>query len=213
MGFIYLDESGDLGFDFCKTKTSKYFVITFLFSKDSKPIEKIIKKVYQSFSPRELKTHSGVLHCFKEKPATRIKLLSMLNNKDISIVSVFLNKKNVFDKLKNKKHILYNYVTNILLDRVYSNNLIPKDKPICLIASKRETNKFLNENFTQYLKSQVKNNHEINLSIEIKTPYENKCLQVVDFVCWAIFRKIEHGDCQYYNIIEKKIIGEAPLFL
>jgi len=29
--YVYMDESGDLGFDFTKRKTSKYFTITFLF--------------------------------------------------------------------------------------------------------------------------------------------------------------------------------------
>jgi hypothetical protein len=32
MGYIYLDESGDLGFNFDNRKTSKFFVITFLFT-------------------------------------------------------------------------------------------------------------------------------------------------------------------------------------
>ncbi|MBI5221243.1 MAG: DUF3800 domain-containing protein, partial [Candidatus Magasanikbacteria bacterium] len=34
MSFIFLDESGDLGFDFTKNKTSKFFVISFLFVKN-----------------------------------------------------------------------------------------------------------------------------------------------------------------------------------
>ena len=32
--FIFLDESGDLGFDFDKAKTSRYFVITLLVCND-----------------------------------------------------------------------------------------------------------------------------------------------------------------------------------
>jgi len=31
MAYIFLDESGDLGFDLSKGKTSKYFVIIFLY--------------------------------------------------------------------------------------------------------------------------------------------------------------------------------------
>jgi len=49
MAFIFLDESGDLGFNFKKKKTSKFFVITFLFVKDKGPIEKIVKKTLDSF--------------------------------------------------------------------------------------------------------------------------------------------------------------------
>ena len=31
MAYIFMDESGDLGFNFKKAKTSKNFIITFLF--------------------------------------------------------------------------------------------------------------------------------------------------------------------------------------
>ena len=44
MTYIFLDESGDLGFNFRKKKTSKYFIVTFLFTTgDVKEFEKIIK--------------------------------------------------------------------------------------------------------------------------------------------------------------------------
>lgn len=50
MSYIYLDESGCLGFNFEHKKTSKYFVVTFLFVEDKRPVEKIIKKIFSNFS-------------------------------------------------------------------------------------------------------------------------------------------------------------------
>jgi hypothetical protein len=44
-----MDESGDLGFNFKKVKTSKYFVITFVFTKDRVVLERMIKKVFKGF--------------------------------------------------------------------------------------------------------------------------------------------------------------------
>jgi hypothetical protein len=38
MAYIFLDESGDLGFNFKKKKTSKIFVVTCLFTENKKPI-------------------------------------------------------------------------------------------------------------------------------------------------------------------------------
>jgi len=67
MGFIFLDESGDMGFDFKKPRTSKFFVITCLFVDNKGPVEKIVKKIFGSFSRKELRIHSGGLHCYKEK--------------------------------------------------------------------------------------------------------------------------------------------------
>ena len=212
MPYIFLDERGDLGFDFSKKKTSKYFVITFLFLKSKGSVENIVKKIFRTFNKNEIKRHSGVLHAYKEKPNTRLKLLTMLKGKDVSIISIYLNKKKVYTKLKNEKHVLYNYVANILLDRVYSRKLIPIDQPIHLIASRRETNKFLNQNFKHYLESQSDSKHNVRLIIEVRKPSEEKCLQVVDFVSWAIFRKREHNEDAYYNIIKPKIVEESGLF-
>ncbi|NUM82132.1 DUF3800 domain-containing protein, partial [bacterium] len=200
MAYIFLDESGDLGFDFTKKKTSKYFVIVFLFVHNKGPIEKIIKKVFRSFSTKEIKRRPRVLHCYKETPKTRHKVLNRLNEHNVSVLSVTLNKKKVYARLHDEKHVLYNYVTNILLDRIFSKKLIPLDQPVHLIASKRETNRFLNDNFRSYLERQVSSNFKLKLSVEIKTPHEEKCLQVVDFVCWSLFRKKEHEDESYYNL-------------
>lgn len=90
--------------------------------------------------------------------------------------------------------------------------LIPADEPITLIASQRETSRFLNENFKNYLEDNVKRNHKIPLNVEIKTPHQEKGLQAVDFVSWAIFRQFEYSDTTYYDIIKNKIIEESSLY-
>lgn len=212
MAYIFLDESGDLGFNFKKKKTSKFFVITLLFCTNKNPLEKIVKKIFHRFSKKELKNHPNVLHAYKETPKTRKAVLEFLATKDISIITIYLNKKKVYTRLQDEKHVLYNYVANILMDRVYVKKLVPPNMPIELIASRRETNRFLNDNFKNYLKAQIQNNHRLNIKIEIKSTHQEKSLQIVDMACWAIFRKYEHGDESYYNIIQQKIVEENPLF-
>jgi len=212
MAFILLDESGDLGFDFSKPKTSKFFIITFLFCNELKPLERIIKKTFAGFSKSEIKSHAGCLHSYKEKPQTRLKVLNLIAKEELSIVSIYLNKRKVYTQLKDEKHVLYNYVTNILLDRIMTKKLISTRDQIELIASKRETNKFLNENFTSYLKNKISNSHKLYINIEIKSHRELKALQVVDFVSWSLYRYREHGDDSYKNIIKNKIIEDNGLF-
>ncbi len=207
-----MDESGDLGFDFLRKGTSKFFVITFLFVKKRRPVEKIVRRVFDSFPKRVRYRHPGPLHCTHEKPAVRLKVLQLLNERDVAIMSIYLNKQKVFTRLQDEKQVLYNYVANILLDRVYSKKLISLDTTIHLIASRRETNKFLNENFKSYLSNQVKQQHKLNLAIEIKSPSEDKCLQVTDFVCWSLFRRREYGDESYFNVFKKRVVEERALF-
>jgi hypothetical protein len=107
---------------------------------------------------------------------------------------------------------LYNYVTNILLDRVFTKKLIPVDEKIEIIASRRETSKFLNEDFSSYIKSKVKSDHKISVEVFIKSPNTEKGLQIVDMLSWSIFRKYQHDDDAYYNIIKSEIIEENALF-
>lgn len=211
MAFIFMDESGDLGFDFQKRGTTKNFLITCLFTSNKRPIEKCVKKVHSGLRTK-YKCRGTVLHAYNEKPATRIRLLRCLAEKDAHIVTIALNKRKVYTRLQEEKVVLYNYVTNILLDRIFTRKLIPIEEKIELIASKRETNKFLNTNFKNYLENQVVNDHGIDLEVEIKTPSEEKSLQAVDFASWAIFRKYEHGDDDYYKIIKGSIVEETPLF-
>ena len=211
MVYIFLDESGDLGFDFNKPKTTKFFVITILFASSKRPIEKCVRLVHRGLRRKYKKIHS-VLHAVEEEPATRQRMLNKLSEKDCAIMAIYLNKRRVYTKLQNEKAVLYNYVANILLDRIITKRLIPKAEPVCLIASKRETNKFLNENFRNYLKEEAKNTHKLDVHMEIKMPAEEKALQAVDFVSWAIFRRLEYGDNRYYNLIKNKIVEENPLF-
>ena len=211
MSYIFFDESGDLGFDFSKKRTSRYFLLTFLFCENKKPIEKCVRAVHAILRHKYKKVDSW-LHASREEPSTRTRLLTKLAEKDCSVMVIYLNKKRVYTKMKDEKPILYNYVTDILLDRIFSKKLISKGPNIYLIASRKETNKFLNQNFKDYLEHQSSLNHDVALKVEIKSPAEEKALQATDCISWAIFRKYEYGDDSYSNIIRTKIVEENPLY-
>lgn len=49
-------------------------------------------------------------------------------------------------------------------------------------------------------------------AVELHSSHENKSLQAIDFISWAIFRKYEHGDYEFYEIIKNKITDERLLF-
>jgi hypothetical protein len=70
----------------------------------------------------------------------------------------------------------------------------------------------LNANFKNYLETKVLLNHKLKIEISIETSHSVKGLQAVDFVSWALFKKYEHGENSYYNIIKNVIIEESPLF-
>jgi hypothetical protein len=207
-----MDESGCLGFDFTKSKTSKSFVIAFLIAKNDNIINKVVNKTFNSIPKNKRSAHCGVLHCSKEDNKTRIKLLTKLKDKDVSIVSILLNKQKVFAKLKDKKATLYNYVTKLLIKEIIIKEIIPPSDAIKFIASRRETNKFYNTNFKYYLENKTLRNYKLKIEVGVKPPHSVKGLQAVDFVSWALFQKYEYGKCFYYNIIKNLIVKELFLF-
>jgi hypothetical protein len=211
MAYIFMDESGDLGFDKTKAGCSNNFLITFFLCNNPSPFEKIVGKTFRSMPEDKQKKHCGTLHACHEHPKTKLTLYKLLKEKkDFSIMVIRLNKANVYTNLQNEKNVLYNYITNILLDRIISKKLCNTREPIYFVASQKDTNKYLNSVFMDYISSQVKN--RVDLKLEIKSSSKHKCLQIVDFLSWGIFQKYEHNDESYYENIKEFIVEDYLLF-
>lgn len=208
MTHIFLDESGDLGFS---KGSSKWFLFTIAIVENPRTLEKIVKKIWKSLKKKH--KNLGELHAFNEKPITRKRLLKCVAQiKDLKVLCVILNKDKVYIDLQNQKNYLYNYTANVLLDRLHNRKIIDHTEPIFLCIDRKDTKKVLKENFLQYLSESMKQRRSNHFAIELKASHENKSLQAVDFVSWAIFRKYERGDYEYYEIIKDKIIEEKLLF-
>lgn len=212
MSYIFVDESGDLGFDFKKKGTSKYFLISFLFVPSTtkrRRTTKIVSKVFLTLKNSK-KRKSGTLHAYKESPVIRFRLLNKLAKEDVKIMTICLDKEKVYTNIQAEENLLYSNITNILLNKIYTRKLIPKGERIELIASRRATNKLLNNNFKEYIESNKNNKLDINVSIV--SPEKDKCLQAVDFVSWSIYKKYQKGDYSYYNVIKNKIFEESWMY-
>jgi hypothetical protein len=220
MSYIFLDESGDLGFKLQNNSahalndkgfSSNYFLITLVFTSNVRKIEKVVGRVHAGLK-KSHKAKRPALHAYQESPTTVVRMLTLLAKTDIKVMTIYLNKHKVYTKLKEEKNVLYNYVTNILLDRIYSKGILPRTDGIALIASQKDTSKFLINNFKQYLADSVERNHKLKINVEVRSPYREKSLQAVDFVSWAIFRKYEFGDEYFYDMIKGNIFEENGLF-
>lgn len=208
MAYIFLDESGDLGF---KKSSSKWFLFTIAIVSDPRLLERVVKKIWRPLKKRHKKL--GELHAYHADDITRTRMLQKLNElKDLKVLCVVLNKKKVHVDLQNQKNYLYNYTANILLDRLHSSANIKSNEQIQLFIDRKDTKKRLRENFTRYLASQMTNRGRKHFTVALHTSHENKSLQAVDFISWAIFRKYEMGDFEFYELIKSKITDERLLF-
>lgn len=186
-------------------------MVTIVFVAQKRLLEKIIRKTHSGLR-KKYRIRTSSLHASREESITVTRVCKGLVSKHCKIMTIYLDKSKVYTKLRDEKHVLYNYIVNILLDRIMTRRLVGSDDSITLVASRRETNKFLNANFSDYLQKQLRDNHSRTFNVEIKTPTQEKCLQVADIASWSIFRKYEYGDGSYYQILKPIIVEENALY-
>ena len=204
---VLMDESGDLGFDFSKAGTTRHILITFLITKECRPIISLVKKVFKSLPKSSRKRNNDYLHAYYEKPITRKRLLSVLAIKDIEIASMRMDKRKVL--VTGTPNELYSNMTVALINRLYTDGVLAKADDIKFIASRRNTSKKLNDDFSESIANRTQ---DVNFKIDIVTSDENKCLHAVDFVSWALWQKYEKSDETYSDIIAEKIIKEYVMY-
>ncbi len=205
---IYLDESGDLGFNFTKKGTANDFVITVLICKtrqSDKAIQQSIKRTRRNklgYGNEELKGVNTTLS-IKEY------FLRNIKNNDWEIYAVILNKKRVRSDLQNKvgKKKLYNYLSRVLIEKIdFPENL----STLTLVVDKMKSKKDIKD-FDQYIENQLLSFLPLNCLFYSyhKDSKEHPGLQAVDLFCWGIYRKYIMNDVSWYNCYQKYIKYET----
>ena len=210
MWYLYLDESGDLGFDFVNKKPSKYFTITILAVSSQDTNRKLIKAVKKTLArklnPRNKRKRiveelKGSLTTYSVKKY----LYDQVKSIPFGLYSITLNKKRVFERLIKQKEHIYNYITRLVLDQIPFEN--GKGARIQLIIDKSKGKPEVVE-FNSYIRRQLQ------ARIDPKTPLDiyhwdskqTPGLQLCDMFCWGIFVDKERKNSQWRTIFEKKIL-------
>ena len=206
--FIYLDESGDLGFDFGKPKTSKKFVITLLVCRNQEAQRKFQKAVRRTLRKKLNKKRRGQV---TELKGTRTTLAIKqyffrgVTEGSWQIYSVVLNKERVYSYLQSKdsKPKLYNFLTRFLLEKLPLRQTFAN---VRLVVDRSKNRREIRD-FNQYLRNQIEGLLPLNtgFQVEHRSSQEDPCLQSADLFCWGIFRKYEYGDSQWFDVYSKKI--------
>jgi hypothetical protein len=196
MQYIYIDESGDLGFDFTKKGTSRYFVVAAIVTESPKPLEKIVLEASKQFKKTFRKRHPGVFHATHESDGIRRMLCEGISSARCFIRGVY------FDKRKNKQRGEGVYL-KLLWKHI---DLCNKDQ-VTLVISRRYTNRAQNIHLIEQLQSLAKD----NVKIEVTIPTKEKILQLADLVSWVVFNKYENGNERWFNLIKDKIEKEIRI--
>jgi len=211
---IYLDESGDLGFDFTKPKTTKKFVITLLVC-DSNEVSAAFRMAVRRTLKNKINRIKNRAKWLTELKGTNTSIetkkyfFKQIKKQGWQLYSVVLNKSRVEKHLQTIKgqNKLYNFLARFLIEKLPLRQTFTN---VRLIVD-RSKNKNEIQDFNQYLKNQIEALLPLNtaLSVEHLNSKESTGLQAVDLFCWGVARKYELSDSHWYNVFRHKIIYET----
>jgi Protein of unknown function (DUF3800) len=208
MWFLYLDESGDLGFDFVHKKPSNFFNVTVLLVKGVENNRALINGVKNTLkrklNPRN-KRRRIVAELKGQKTSIQIKeyFYKQVNTIPFELYGVTLSKRRSFDEIIMEKHRLYNYIARLALEQV------PIDEArnqVDLIIDKSK-NKLQIQEFNSSLINHLQGRIDPSLPLNIyhRTSDQEYGLQAADMFSWGIFRKHERADMEWSEVFKEKI--------
>ena len=205
MLYLYLDESGDLGFDFITKKPSKFFTVAVLSIQGQDNNRRLINAVKRTLKRKIGRKSSIGFELKGSKVSLEIKkyLYGQIAALDFKIYALTLNKKRVNQNLVQTKERLYNYVARLVLDHI---ELDSARQRVMLILDKSKSKPEIAD-FNSYIFRQLqgKLNPKIPLDIMHKLSHQMLGLQVVDLFAWGIFRRYEKQDEKWFAVFEEKV--------
>lgn len=208
---IYLDESGDLGFDFSKAKTTRKFVITLLVCEDqntNRQLQKAISRTLKRLNRRKSKTRR-VSELKGTNTDLKIKkyFLKQIKVSGCQLYTVVLNKSRVNSALKGKKDKLYNFLARFVIEKLPLGEVSANVKLVVDRSKNREEIR----DFNHYVENYIQGHLPLNTGLDIEhlTSQENVVSQAVDLFCWGIARKYERNDTKWYDQFRSKIKYET----
>ena len=210
MLYLYLDESGDLGFDFVNKKPSGFFTICVLAVKGAendraltKAVQAVIRrKVFPRYKSGNLEL-KGSLIPFETKKY----FFGMVCPIDFKLHFVTLDKRKACAGLYADKERVYNYIARLTLEKV---NFTDAAIRVIMTVDKlkpRQGVRAFNAYMLQHLKANI--DPLVPLDIFHVPSQESPGLQAADMFSWGVFRKHERGDQEWYGVYSGKISSEA----
>ena len=214
MWYLYLDESGDLGFDFVNKRPSNFFTITIVVVQGIEENRKLMKAVRvtlrRKLNPRkhrkrfiqELKGSSTAMS-IKRYFYTRISTV------EFGIYSITLNKRRVYERLTHEKTRVYNFIARQVLDRIpFESN---RGNRVEFILDKSKSKPEIVE-FNTYIHNQLAGRLHPDTILDMYhwNSHETPGLQVADMFSWGIFQSYERKNKEWLDIFQKKISLNKP---
>jgi hypothetical protein len=206
--YLYLDESGDLGFDFVNKKPSKFFTVTIMVinkNNENTLLFKGVKKTIRRKLNPKGKRKRIVDELKGNKTTLKIKkyFYEQIENTDFKIYAITLNKRRVYESLIQNKPRIYNFIARLVIDQIPLQGAQTK---IDLIIDKSKSKPEILE-FNTYIRRQLEGriDPKIPLNIYHWDSKQNSGLQAVDMFSYGIFEKYERKRMEWFAVFKKKV--------
>ncbi len=210
MFYLFLDESGDLGFDFNKPGTTKYFVETVLSlpsTEAKRAMEKAVERTLKNKISVNRKDRGGLeLKGAKTDFHVKQYFLRQCEKIDFEVYTVILDKTYLPDHLAAFKPRLYNFLARQVIDEVSWTRA--QTRVILTIDKSQPPHEI--QILDQSLIAQLQGKIDPALPFEIfhMNSQVAKGLQAVDMFSCGIFRKYEEDNTEWYDLYADRIKSE-----
>lgn len=203
---IFIDESGDLGFDFSRGASS-HFTITAIVINDryTRDLEKAVSRTIKNkinISKKKKKKSISELKGSGTDLAVKQYFWRQVEVIPFSLYSITINKERVYADLQRKSERLYNFLARMLIDQIpldSANNV--------LVHIDRSKGKHGRAEFNQYIQSNIES--RISPSIPSRIYHmdskESKGVQAADMFAWGFLRKYRNNDNLWRQLFDSKV--------
>ncbi|WP_265581581.1 DUF3800 domain-containing protein [Methanofollis aquaemaris] len=204
---IYIDESGDLGFS---GNSSSYFIVGAIIAEGPEKVQQCktcMKRVKKKF-PKKYKNISELKY-HNTDDTYRRRVLECISRTDVDIAYAVLRKEQVYINLRDKRQVLYNYITGSLVSTILSEYGCSHDVNVIIDKSLDGVVRDEFDKYLLYRSMEEHSNHtgEHDLEILHADSKKNHCIQAVDFIAGAVHRHyrepLPYND--YYSVFENRI--------
>ena len=191
--YVYIDESGDLGF-----RGSRYLVLSALLLDNPDSLDRIIKNMRRNKFKKELDKAQEIKANKSSKKVIKYMLIKLNEVESAKIFYILLEKKKIVSEyLKNNKSKLYNFVAGKLARNIPLNNI---DVEIRIDKSKGK--QLLQQDFNNYFLRNLRERSSIGKATIFHSYSQSwSGLQFADILAWSCFQKFEHSNSEYVDLI------------
>lgn len=206
---IFLDESGDLGFDFQCKRPSDFFTITLLVCEDRRALDAFRTAVRRTLknkvNRKRKKRPIQELHGSDTSLPVKSYFARHMPAAGWRIYSVTLNKRRVQSHLTTRqgKKKLYNFLARFLLQKLPLDNAAQN---VSLVVDKCKNTAEMRD-FNEYIHTHLESLLPLNTALHIhhNRSQDQSGLQAVDLFCWGLNRRHEYADTSWYEQYERYV--------